>query len=241
MDFSGSGPTALWFQAGGGAILSFAAAILVAALVFAVVWILAGRRVEVFARNPVASGDAPALVETRLPTEDLDRLDRSQPLAVLFVGGGHHLEVQSLRTFRDVYSRQYSQILFVSVGLIDYAWMDSERRDSLHSGGSADLKPLLQATRNALDPVIAAAHEMGLKADCRVAVSVDETAELERLAIEVARLYSRSIFFLSKAVWRRKSWVHRLLHAETADVLRGRLEGRGLPVTVLPVVVPASV
>ncbi len=119
--------------------------------------------------------------------------------------------------------------------------MDSEAREPGRPGAARDVEPLVQETRKALDPCIAAAHAMGLKVDCRVAVSVDETAELERLALEVSRLYPRTIFFVSKAVWRRKSWVHRLLHSETADVLRGRLEGRGLPVTVLPVVVPASI
>jgi hypothetical protein len=214
---------------------------LLAALTFLAARILTARRLPPPGRESVRLGDAPEPAEQGHPSEDLDRLERSQPLAVFFVGGGHRLEDQSLRTFRDVYSRQYSQILFVSVGLIDYAWMDSECREAGRPAGSTDVKVLVQATRKALDPCIAAAHEMGLKADCRVAVSVDETAELERLALEVARRYSRPIYFVSKAVWRRKSWIHRFLHAETADVLRGRLEGRGLPVTVLPVVVPASI
>jgi hypothetical protein len=228
------------FLGSDGPVHPLAAAALVAAMVLLAARILSGRRPPPTAGGPLRREDGPAPAEESLPSEDLDRLERSQPLAVFFVGGGHRLEHQSLRTFRDVYSRQYSQILFVSVGLIDYAWMDSQRRDSGRPGGSGDVKPLLQATRKALDPCIAVAHEMGLKVDCRIAVSVDETAELERLALAVARRYSRSIFFVSKAVWRRKSWVHRLLHSETADVLRGRLEGRGLPVTVLPVVVPAS-
>lgn len=189
---------------------------------------------------PPAADRAASLQRDLLPSEDLDRLERSQPLAVFFVGGGHHLELQSLKSFREVYARQYSQILFVSVGLIDYAWMDSGARERGDAEAGENLKGLLQSTRRSLDPCIAAAHAMGLKADCRVAVSVDEAEELERLAMEVASRYSRSIFFISKIVWRRTSWLHRLLHAGTADALRGRLEGRGLPVTVLPVVIPVS-
>jgi hypothetical protein len=230
MEFSGSGPIALGLPLA-------AATILFAAMAILALRILVARRPSL----PVRKAAAPVPGQSLLPSEDLDRLEPTQPLAVFFVGGGHRLESRSLHTFRDVYSRQYSQILFVSVGLIDYLWLNSESRADGRPGKLSDVKPLLQATRKALDPCIAAAHEMGLKADCRVAVSVDETAELERLALEVARLYSRSIFFVSKAVWRRKSWVHRLLHAETADDLRGRLEHRGLPVTVLPIVVPASV
>lgn len=237
MDCSGSGRLALGLT-GGGQALPLAAALLLVALALVAVRILAGRRPSLPATEDVRPDPPPG--EGVLPSEDLDHLERSQPVAIFFVGGGHRLEDQSLRTFRDVYSRQYSQILFVSVGLIDYSWMDPEGGEPGRPGGSADVRPLLQATRKALDPCIAAAHQMGLKVDCRIGVSVDETAELERLALEAARLYPRSIFFVSKAVWRRKSWVHRLLHAETADVLRGRLEGRGLPVTVLPVVVPAS-
>jgi len=224
---------------GNGAGVPAAAWVLLAAVAIVLLRTATSRRPTTPPEGPCADG-ASVPERDALPAEDLDRLERALPLAVLFVGGAHRLERHSLRSFRDLYARQYSQILFVSVGLVDYAWMDSAagRGGSLAGGG--DLKRLLQSTRKALDPCIAAAHAMGLKADCRVAVSVDEAGELERLAVDVAKRYSQSLFFISKIVWSRKSLWRRILHAETADVLRGRLESRGLPVTVLPVVVPGS-
>jgi len=175
----------------------------------------------------------------RLPGEEVDRLDGHQPVAVILVGGDHALGPASLRILGNLYSKEYLQILFLSVGVLDYAAMDggAERDGSVK--GSLEAKQLKRKTRLCLDPYLAIAHQLGFKADCRVSVATNVVDEIDVLSGEIAALYPRAVFFVSKRVFRRPSWFHSLLHNQSSDAIRTRLEKRGLPITVLPFVIPS--
>jgi hypothetical protein len=177
-----------------------------------------------------SENDAPELQK-----ESVERLDREGPTAVFLVGGVHQLEPASVRVFRSTYAKEYRQILFLSVGVYDYEVMDSGVGD----GGYADpekAKHLKQKTRLALDPYLAVAHEMGLSADCRVGVATDPIEEIDRMSTEIAAAYPRAVFFVTKLVFRRFNWFYRLFQPGTGDAIQKRLEKKGFPVTIIPLV-----
>lgn len=174
-----------------------------------------------------------------LPREDVDRLDRSEPIAVFFVGGEYALEAHSLPAFADTHARNFKQILFVSVGVADQTLMDTGVLGVRKYRESEEAERLLRKTRWALDSCLVWAHHLGLKSDCRVSIAVDEAEEADRIAGEVAAVYPKAQFFVTKLVDPKRSWLHKLFHADMADAIRKRLERKGLSVTVLPVVLPA--
>jgi hypothetical protein len=174
-----------------------------------------------------------------LPGEAVDRLDATQPVAVFLVGGDHALGPASIRSFGKLYSKEYFQILFVSVGVMDYAAMDGGAQGQGNFKGTVEAKRLKMKTRLALDQYLASAHELGFKADCRVSVATNAVDEIDVLSGEIAAIYSRAVFFVSKRVFQKATWFHSLLHSRSSDAIRARLEKKGLPITVLPFVVPS--
>ncbi|HVR85439.1 MAG TPA: hypothetical protein VMU54_14075 [Planctomycetota bacterium] len=173
-----------------------------------------------------------------LPGEEVDRLEATQPVAVFLVGGDHALGPASLRILGNLYSKEYLQILFVSVGVMDYAAMDAGAEGQGNFKGTVEAKRLKMKTRLALDRYLAIAHQQGFRADCRVSVATDAVDEIEALSGEIAAVYPRAVFFVSKRVFPEATWFHSLLHSRSSDAIRTRLEKKGLPITVLPFVVP---
>ena len=169
--------------------------------------------------------------------EPVERLDSELPIAVFLVGGSHRLEPASIRIFRSTYAHEYRQILFLSVGIYDYEVMDAGVGGCSYSDPEK-AKHLEIKTRLALDPYLAVAHEMGLAADCRVSVGTDPVEEIDRMSTQVAASYSRSVFFVTKLIFRRFNWFYRLFQTGTGDAICKRLEEKGFPVTVIPLVLP---
>ena len=182
--------------------------------------------------------DSGAKESQGLPAENVDRLDSTNPLAVFLAGGDHSLGPPSLRIFGSLYAKEYPQILFASVGVMDYQVIDSGVEGRGDFKGSEEAKRLKRKTRLELDPYLATAHQLGILADCRVTVATNAVDEIDRLSDEIAVAYPRAVYFVSKLVFRKMRWYHHLLHAGTSDAIRNRLEKKGFPVTIIPVVLP---
>jgi hypothetical protein len=167
-----------------------------------------------------------------------DRLDSDHPVAVFLMGGENELGPRALRIFEGLYSKEYRQVLFVSVGIMDYAVIDGGVDREQGFKGTEEAERLKMKTRLSLDPYLAEAQGLGLKADCRISVATNPVDEIDRVAGEIVESYPKSVFFVSKLVFEKKRWFHRLLHGSTGEDICRRLEKKGYPVTVLPVVVP---
>lgn len=197
------------------------------------------RQVGRWSRNdaaPQAASERPAQGSEPLPTEEVDRLDRSLPLAVLLVGGENGLGPHVLSALRNTYRGNYAQVLFVSVGVLDGRVLGLDRDGGPDHRGSEEARRHKTLTRVGLDPYLSVAHDLGLRADCRVSIAANPAEELASLATRIVGAYPRSIFFVGKLVFDPPRWFHRILHSGTSDVLRSRLERKGIPVTVIPVV-----
>ncbi|MCR4414588.1 MAG: hypothetical protein NUV77_19395, partial [Thermoguttaceae bacterium] len=150
--------------------------------------------------------------------------DPTQPTAVILVGGYSGLGVHTMlgaARFMPNYFRNY---VFVSVGVVD----------SGNFKGSGAIEDLRRHTQAALDRYVELARRLGFPAASFMAIGTDAVDELEALCLKVAREYPRATVFAGQLVFRRDTWLHRLLHNQTAYSLQRRLHWAGLPMIILP-------
>ncbi|ACG72177.1 amino acid transporter-like protein [Anaeromyxobacter sp. K] len=159
-------------------------------------------------------------------------LDPKGPTAVLLVGGYGGLGVHALLTIQRTFPGHFRNFVFVSVGVIDAASMK----------GIEEVDRVRLRTQAALEQYVALAHRLKLAADLRMEIGTEAVSVAEKLCLELAREYPRSVVFAGKLVFQQERWFQRLLHNETAYQLQRRLQLGGLNAMVLPVRVlaPAS-
>jgi hypothetical protein len=138
--------------------------------------------------------------------------------------------------FEGRYSGEFSQVLFVSVGIMDQAVIDAGVDGTGNFEGTEEAQRLLQKTRDSLQPYLDGARQRGMKAATRVSVAVNAAEEIARVSDEISASHPNAVYFLNKLVFQKPRWFHRWLHSSTSDAIRKRLERKGYPVTVLPVV-----
>jgi K+ transporter len=161
---------------------------------------------------------------TVTPTKPLE-VQKKKPTAVLLVGGFSGLGIHSLLTIMKLFPRYFSNVVFMSVGVVDSA--------TFH--GVEEVDRVREQTEHALRKYVDLARGMGIPADYRMSMGTEAVSECERLAGEVAKEYERGIFFAGKLIFERERWWDRLLHNETAYQIQRRLQFAGLPMVVLPV------
>jgi amino acid transporter len=158
-------------------------------------------------------------------------IDPRAPTAVLLVGGYGGLGVHQLLTVQRTFPGFFKNFVFVSVGVVDSASMK----------GIEEVDRVRLRTQTALEKYVELAHRLKLAADFRMEVGTEATASAERLCLEVAREFPRSVFFAGKLVFQKERWFQRVLHNETAYQLQRRLQFGGLNAMVLPVRVLSDV
>lgn len=157
--------------------------------------------------------------------ESPEPLDARKPTAVLLVGSYSGLGVHALLTLQRLFPKHYHNVVFVSVGVIDTATMK----------GVEEVEHLRVRTEESLRRYVGLAHRFRLAADYRMSIGTDVLDEGEKLCVEIAREYPRSVFFLGTLVFKEERLLQRLLHNETAYQLQRRLQFEGLSAMVLPV------
>ncbi len=156
--------------------------------------------------------------------------DSSQPAAVILVGSysslGIHTMLNAIR-FAPGYFRSF---VFVSVGVID----------SGNFKGSGAVKALEQFCEKSLTDYVDLGRRLGMPSASLFSVGTDAVDELERNCLDIARKFPKSTFFAGQLVFQRDTWLHRLLHNQTAYSLQRRLQWVGVPMVILPTRVCAN-
>src|SRR5258708_28212033 len=119
---------------------------------------------------------------------------------------------------------------------MDYGVLDMGVDPNLGFEGTEEARRLREKTGNSLEPLVAGAHQFGMKADMQISIATDPVKEIDVVSDGILRKYPKAVFFVSKMVFRRKRWFHRFLHGRTSDALRTRLERKGMIVKILPLV-----
>jgi hypothetical protein len=160
-----------------------------------------------------------------LPRPTPPPLDRKRPIAVALVGPygglGLHVVLDSQRLF----PQQYTQFLFVSVGVVDSATMK----------GVEEVDRIAAETEASLARYVAFARALGFPAESRMSMGTEAVAELEHMAQQIAREFPRAVFFASRLVFQEERWYQRFLHNETPFEIQRRLQFSGLNTIVMPV------
>jgi hypothetical protein len=68
----------------------------------------------------------------------------------------------------------------------------------------------------------------------RLATGTDPVEEAERLCLETAGDFPRATFFAGQVLFKRETWLTRLLHNQTAYAIQRRLQWAGLNTVILP-------
>ncbi len=153
-------------------------------------------------------------------------LDPTKPMAVILVGGFGGLGVHTLLQIPRLFPKQFEQVLFASVGVLDAGTFKGEQEvAALQAKTDAELAKYVDWAR---------AH-MGWAADLDSSLGTDTVTELDSLCRHIQLRYPRSVFFAGRLVFRHPRWWYGALHNETAHAVQRRLELDGLTMVVLPI------
>jgi hypothetical protein len=162
----------------------------------------------------VPSGAAPNLAEP----------DPTQPTAIILVGRYSGLGIHTMLNVVRFAPNYFKNFVFVSVGVVD----------SGNFKGGAAVDELRKHTQEQLDQYVDLARHLGMPAAGVMKIGTDAVVDLEQMCCEVVKKYPRSTVFAGQLVFEKDTWLHRLLHNQTAYSLQRRLQWTGLPMVILP-------
>ena len=151
--------------------------------------------------------------------------DPSKPTAVLLVGQYGGLGVHSMLSIQRTYPGYFANLVFVSVAVHDTGTFK----------GTAEVASLRLRVEETLQRYVALAKSLGWNSSYRMAEGLDAVYEASRLCIKIADEFPRVVFFAGKLIWKRETWIQKILHNETAYQVERRLHWKGLAMSVLPV------
>ncbi len=163
-----------------------------------------------------------------IPTTEqlsIPQLDRSQPTAVIMVGGYGGLGIHTLLNIIKLFPKHFKNFIFVSVGVLD----------SVKLKGAEEVEVMREETAQSLQRYVDLTQRLGIASAYEVSIGTEVVSEAEKVCNHVARAYPRAVFFASKLVFQKERWYQRLLHNETAYQIQRRLQFDGHTVMVLPV------
>ncbi len=167
---------------------------------------------------------------TTIP-RDLDSTDPDRKTAVLIVAGEDSAPDRAFEEIQRLFPDYFDQIVFMTIGLVDYPVVDMVKASEVGNY-------VRHTARGALTTCVEQARKVGMAAVTCVAVGTDPVDEVERLSVDFAKRCPSAMFFLGKLVFQNQKWYHPLLHGRTAEAIQRRLERHGLPVAILPILVP---
>ncbi len=164
---------------------------------------------------------------TQLPTTgepNTAEPDPAQPAAVILVGDysglGIHTMLNAIRFAPD----HFKSFVFLSVGVIDTG----------NFKGSSAVDSLRTHCEDALRKYVDLGQRLGMPSTSFLAVDTDAVDGLEESCLEIAKKFPKSTFFAGQLVFQKDTWLHRLLHNQTAFSLQRRLQWAGVPMVILP-------
>ena len=161
-----------------------------------------------------------------LPEPSADNtLNPNAPTAVLLVGGYGGLGVHTLLSIQRLFPNNFKNVIFVSVGVLD----------SVKMKAGEEVDQLTNETEVALKQYVDLARRVGFAADYRASVGIEVVDQVEKLCLDIAKEFPKTIYFASKLVFQKERWYQRFLHNETANQIQRRLQFDGLNSMILPV------
>jgi hypothetical protein len=153
------------------------------------------------------------------------RIDRRQPVAMLFVGGYGGLGRHALLTLLRMFPGHFKGVVFCSVAVIDSGVFK----------GIGEVHELERRTKDALEKYVQYAAWLGMPAECTFSTGIEVAVEAEKIATDLIQKYPKGLFVAGQLIFEEETFVTRILHNETAFTIQRRLQHAGVPMIVLPV------
>ncbi len=153
--------------------------------------------------------------------------DPEAPTAVLLVNGFNGLGLATLLMVQQLFPNEFRNVVFVGVGEVDSALLKShEEVDALDKRMHEDMLSYCEF-----------ASQLGVHPELRTGLGPDVVEELQKLCLEVARIYKHCVFFAGKLVFGAdaEGFVARFLHNHTAFELQSWLQLHGLSLVIMPI------
>jgi amino acid transporter len=184
------------------------------------------RRLDTELADPLAEVTMPKPSVANLDeAAKASRIDRKQPVAVLFVGGYGGLGRHALLTLLRMFPGHFKGIVFCSVAVIDSGVFK----------GIDEVHELESRTRAALDRYVEYAGWLGLPAERTLSTGTEVAVEAEKIATDLIQKYPKALFVAGQLIFDEETLATRALHNESAFMIQRRLQHAGVPMIVLPV------
>lgn len=155
--------------------------------------------------------------------------DPKKPTAVILIGGYNGLGVHILLSVFRLFSNSFQNVVFVSVGVIN---------SDFFKEGTKQVESLDEKTTRMLEQYLDLCRRLGIPARSVHRVGTEIVQEVAELCIQLSRDYPRIVFFAGESVFEDLHWWHRFLHNDTAFAIQRRIRLAGLPMVLMPVVIP---
>jgi hypothetical protein len=156
---------------------------------------------------------------------EMPAIDVGAPTAAVMVGGYNGVGIHTLLAMLNSFRGYFRHIVFVAAGTIDSGVFKGEQ----------DLSALEASLRSQTKRYVSLARSLGVAAEARVAIGTDPVADLEKLCLEIARDYPNVTFVAGQLIFKKETWLDRLLHNQTAYAVQKRLQWAGMTMIILPV------
>ncbi len=174
------------------------------------------------------------LLDIPLPVEVENQppliFDPKQPTAAILVGDYNGLGLHVLYSVFRLFPGVYTNVVFVSVGLINSEFFRVESSVEAHE----------RKTQQMLSKYVDLARKLRIPAGYACRVGTDLVREASEMCLSLSREYPRITFFAGECVFDQPRWFHRFLHNESAFAIQREIRFAGLPMVILPIVVRKS-
>ncbi|MFH0888794.1 MAG: APC family permease [Planctomycetota bacterium] len=148
-----------------------------------------------------------------------------EPTAVILVSGFNGFGIHNFFSIEKLFPKIFQRIVFVCVGELDTGQFK----------GINEVENLRHNTEEDMKKYIRMANDFGFYAEYRFDVSVSAIETLTDICNQIHKEYPRSIFFVSKLIFKNENIFTYLLHNETAFRLQRRLALEGKQTVVMPI------
>ena len=175
--------------------------------------------VSVLEMNNAQSPAAPAAAKIASP------FDPKAKTAVLLVNGFNGLGLHTLFGVLRMFPGVFKNFVFVQIGVVDAG----------NFKGAAEVDNLKDHIQTANQKYVDYIRSRGLGAESITALGIDVVQKATELAPRILEQFPNAIFFGGQLVFRKETFVTRILHNYAVFALQRRFYQQGLPLLILPI------
>mgnify|MGYP001559533165 CR=1 FL=1 len=154
-----------------------------------------------------------------------ENIPPEEPTAVILVSGYNGFGIHNFFSVEKLFPKIFKRIIFACVGELDTGRFK----------GIGEVKNLRANTESDMKKYVQMANDFGFYAEYRFDVSVNTIDTVVEICNQIHQEYPKSVFFVSKLIFKNESIFTYILHNETAFRLQRRLALENKQTVVMPI------